>query len=346
MRSPTGTGGVFVGSTGGDARVRITSAPATTFTVGSANTFTVTTTGMPRPTVTSSGALPAGVTFTDNGDGTATLAGSPDPGTGGTYALTFTASNGIGDPAVQNFTLTVQQPAAITSANAVTFVAQTAGSFTVTATGSPTPVLTQTGALPSGVTFVDHGDGTATLGGTPAAGTAGTYPLTLTATNGVGAPFNQPFTLTVNAVNRAPSFTKGADQTVLEDAGPQTVSGWATDISAGAGETQVVTFEITGNTNPALFSAGPAVNGTNGQSDLHARGERERIGDDHAARARRRRHGQRRRGRLADAELRDHGDGRQRRAGLHEGRGRDGGGRYRRADRQSLGDGDQLRSGR
>jgi hypothetical protein len=62
----------------------ITSAASTTFTVGSAGSFTVTTSpGYPAtaPTISRTGALPSGVTFTDNGDGTATLAGTPDPGT-------------------------------------------------------------------------------------------------------------------------------------------------------------------------------------------------------------------------------------------------------------------------
>ena len=57
--------------------------------------------------------------------------------------------------------------------------------FTVTTTGFPDSALSKTGALPTGVTFVDNGDGTATLAGTPAAGTGGTYPLTITATNTV-----------------------------------------------------------------------------------------------------------------------------------------------------------------
>jgi len=38
---------------------------------------------------------------------------------------------------------------------------------------------------------------------------------------------------TITAVNDVPSFTAGSDQTVLEDAGAQTVNGWATNISAG-----------------------------------------------------------------------------------------------------------------
>ena len=40
---------------------------------------------------------------------------------------------------------------------------------TFTSTGTPQPTLSQTGALPPGVTFVDNGDGTATLSGTPTA---------------------------------------------------------------------------------------------------------------------------------------------------------------------------------
>jgi VCBS repeat-containing protein len=67
--------------------------------------------------------------------------------------------------------------------------------------------------------------------------------------------------LTVNPVNDAPSFTAGPDQTVLEDAGAQTVTGWATNISAGPPDesSQTLTFVVTGNDNPGLFSAGPAV---------------------------------------------------------------------------------------
>src|SRR5690606_24980316 len=76
----------------------------------------------------------------------------------------------------------------------------------------------------------------------------------------------QTLTITVNAVNDAPSFVKGADQTVLEDAGAQSVPGWASAISPGPSDEsgQSVSFAITGNTNAALFSAAPAIaaNGT------------------------------------------------------------------------------------
>ena len=67
--------------------------------------------------------------------------------------------------------------------------------------------------------------------------------------------------VTVDCVNDIPSFTKGADETVLEEAGEQTIVDWASDISAGpANESgQTVSFNVTGNTATGLFSAGPAV---------------------------------------------------------------------------------------
>jgi len=56
-------------------------------------------------------------------------------------------------------------------------------------TRSPTASISESGALPSGITFTDNHDGTATLAGTPAAGTGATYPLTLTASNGVSPKY-------------------------------------------------------------------------------------------------------------------------------------------------------------
>ncbi|HWB13084.1 MAG TPA: SdrD B-like domain-containing protein [Pirellulales bacterium] len=86
----------------------------------------------------------------------------------------------------------------ITSAAAASFTHGTAGSFTITTTGGPTPTITESGSLPNGLTFVDNGDGTATLSGTPASGTAGTYPLSIRANNGVGVAATQQFSLTIS----------------------------------------------------------------------------------------------------------------------------------------------------
>lgn len=65
--------------------------------------------------------------------------------------------------------------------------------------------------------------------------------------------------ITVNSVNDAPNFIAGSDQTIDEDAAPQTVS-WATGISAGpANESaQTVGFSVS-NDNNSLFSDQPTI---------------------------------------------------------------------------------------
>ena len=172
----------------------ITSANNTTFTVGTAGTFTVTATGTPAPTRGETGALPAGVTFNAT---TGVLSGTPT--VSGPFPITFTATNGTSPNASQNFILTVN-PApivnhapAITSASSTTFTVGTAGTFMMTATGTPAPTLGETGALPAGVTFSTT---TGVLSGTPTV--SGPFPITFTAQNGIALNATQNFTLTVN----------------------------------------------------------------------------------------------------------------------------------------------------
>jgi hypothetical protein len=189
----TGTGVAGVAPT-------ITSTAGTVFTVGTSGSFTVTASGTPAPTFSETGALPSGVTFSGG-----VLSGTPAAGTGGTYSLTITASNGTLPNATQSFALTVHQAPAVTSANSTTFISGTAGSFTATASGYPTPTFSETGVLPTGVTFTSGG----VLSGTPS-GTPGTYPLTITASNGVGSNATQSFTLTVD---QAPAVTSANNTT-------------------------------------------------------------------------------------------------------------------------------------
>ena len=86
----------------------VLSRSATTFRVGADKTFTVKVRPNPAATVTESGSLPAGVSFTASGNGGGTIGGRPAPGTSGTYPLVITATNGGAPTAVQNFTLTVR----------------------------------------------------------------------------------------------------------------------------------------------------------------------------------------------------------------------------------------------
>ena len=78
-------------------------------------------------------------------------------------------------------------------------------------------------------------------------------------TAGFNASAPQTFTLTVSAVNDAPSFAAGGNVTVLEDSGAYTAA-WATGVSAGpANEAgQTLAFQVTTN-NATLFAVAPAV---------------------------------------------------------------------------------------
>ena len=108
----------------------------------------------------------------------------------------ISSNDSASDPTVVNPLGTAP---AITSQNGATFAEGAAASFTVTTTGSPVPSLTETGALPAGVMFTDNGDGTASLTGTPAAGTAANspYAITIRAANGITPDAQQSFTLTI-----------------------------------------------------------------------------------------------------------------------------------------------------
>jgi Bacterial Ig domain/FG-GAP-like repeat len=264
---PSFSGGVFLGSVaGGSGLLRFTSADNASFAPGVAGSFSITTEGGSGSiTLTATGALPSGVTFTDNGDGTATLAGTPDPGTGGTYPLTFTGVAGVAPPVTQAFTLTVEQAPTITSANTATFNVTIAGSFTVTTTGAPPPTITASGALPTGVTFTDNGNGTATLAGTPATGTGGSYPLTITAANGINPPAAQNFTLIVLS-SLPPTLDPIADPAAIpEDSGQQTVN--LTGITAGPAETQPLQVTAVSDTlalipNPTVTYTSPNTTGS------------------------------------------------------------------------------------
>jgi hypothetical protein len=186
---------------------QIISANAASSIVGAAFTTTVTATGAPTPVLTELGALPLGVNFTNNGNGTATIAGTPGAGTGGSYAITITATSSAGT-AKQTFTLTNSQAPTITSAAATSFTVGLTSTYTVTTTGYPAPTIMQTGTLPQGLTFASPSAGTATITGMPATGTAGSYPVSITATNSSGSTATLPLVITVNP-SSAPLFTSG-----------------------------------------------------------------------------------------------------------------------------------------
>jgi hypothetical protein len=162
------------------------------------------------------GILPADVVFTPTsvtstgGNVPATLAITTHAGTlPGSYIFTVLAANGGGTcqsgTATGTGVLVVTAPPAITSAPNTTFTVNSPGTFTVTATGVPAPTFTEIGALPSGVTLNPT---TGVLSGTPALGTVGIYPITITASNGVLPNDIKGFTLTVQQATATVTLTQ------------------------------------------------------------------------------------------------------------------------------------------
>lgn len=191
----------------------VTAPAARTIEVGVPGSVTVQATGSPLPSLAIAGELPAGLAFHDNGDGTATLAGTPTAsvtpaGTSRAFPLTVTATNELGH-ADAPLTLTVVNPPAPTPPPDPTPPAPTpqpreaepvltAPSVTygfvgrridlpIDATGAP--AISVAGELPAGLKLEVDGSGRARLVGTPRE--RGVHKVTLTARNGAGTATHQ-----------------------------------------------------------------------------------------------------------------------------------------------------------
>jgi hypothetical protein len=228
----TGNGSVSISWPVAKKAPTITTGASTQFPTGMTSSFTVLTgpTEWPIPKLKIVGSLPAGVTFVDKHDGTARLAGKPSGSVAGVHSFQIVASNGVGPNAVQKFTLTVGAAPQITSKPGPywpigsppgTLPPQT---FTITTSGDPAPAITETGPLPSGLTFKDNGNGTATISGAPNENNGpviGAYPITLKASQPGGSSWpaaTQSATVYIDGDPQYEAFTinaTGTDSTPL-----------------------------------------------------------------------------------------------------------------------------------
>lgn len=190
-----------------DTAPMITSANTTTFLVGVPAHFTVTTTGSPFPalTIPPDSMLP-GLTFTDNGDGTATIGGTVT-GSPGMSDTPVTATNNAGSD-FQVINIVVNQRPVFVSDDTATFAVGGPGEFYVVTNGQPTPTVALTsGVLPDGLTITYDGNGAAFIAGTPAAGTGGRHTLVFSATSPSMPTATQALTL---EIEESPAFTSSA----------------------------------------------------------------------------------------------------------------------------------------
>jgi LmbE family N-acetylglucosaminyl deacetylase len=244
-----------------------TSPAAAAFTTGIAKTITIS----PTAALSRTGALPPGLSFTDNGDGSAKISGTPSqaaapPAQSLDYPLTLSAQNAV-STTTQNFTLTVTNPGtapAFTSPAAAAFTTGIAKTITISTTAAPTAALSRTGALPPGLSFTDNGDGSAKISGTPSQAAAPPaasldYPLTLSAQNAVSTT-TQNFTLTVTNPEGEPEPPEEPE----EPEEPALVAPALAAPSIGygfVGQPLTLPVAATGTPVPAISLLGPAPSG-------------------------------------------------------------------------------------
>ena len=127
---------------------------------------------------------------------------------GNQYRAVFT--NTAGTATTNAATLSIGITPVIITGNAMTIPVGLNSGMTVIATGTPAPQYTITsGTLPSGVTLDPV---TGLFAGAPASGTAGSYPVTIQASNGIGTAPTQSFTLTVTSTITSFVISKGQAQ--------------------------------------------------------------------------------------------------------------------------------------
>ncbi|XHX80206.1 MAG: cadherin-like domain-containing protein [Stenomitos frigidus ULC029] len=172
-------------------------------------------------------------------------------------APTFTAGSNLvvnedAAPQTVNWATDIATGPANESSQTLNFITSNnnASLFTVAPTIDPTGRLTYT--------LAPNANGVATV-------TASLRDSGGTANGGIDTSPASIFTITVNPVNDAPSFIKGANQTIAEDAGAQTIAGWATGILAGPANETAQTLNFLVNTdNPSLFSVAPTIDPATG----------------------------------------------------------------------------------
>jgi hypothetical protein len=191
----------------------ITSANNVIFTLGASSSFTVKATGSPIPSISESGALPAGVTFTNNGNGTATLGGIPT--TGGTFNLTITASNGVSPNAAQSFTLTANGPQASISTTGINFGTLYLGSIvtkTVTVTNIGDAAMTITAPI---ISIVQGGNSSEFVAVSLCPNSLEAEKSCTISVTFVAGPFFNPQTATLSIMDNAPGSPQKVSLTAL-----------------------------------------------------------------------------------------------------------------------------------
>jgi len=186
-----------------------TSTPVEEATEGVAYTYDVTAMDPEgEPITIAASLLPAWLTLTDNGNGTATLTGTPTQDDLGDNSVSLEVSDAGTVPGVQDFVIAVagvNEAPSFTSTPVTDATEGAAYAYDVETSdpdGSDTLAITAP-TLPAWLQFTDNGDGTAALTGTPAAADVGDHEVSLQVSDGTETAV-QDFTITVEAAAAPP----------------------------------------------------------------------------------------------------------------------------------------------
>ncbi|HMP84387.1 MAG TPA: Ig-like domain-containing protein, partial [Verrucomicrobiota bacterium] len=225
---------------------------------------------IPNPTVTYTSPNTTGtLTFTPvtnaNGSATITVTVSDGQSQNGTFSRSFNITvNSVNNPPVFNplNNLTINEDAAQQTVN---LSGINSGAANESQTLSFTATSSNTGLIPNPTVTYTSPNTTGTLRFTPVADANGTAIITVTLSDGVDE-FARTFTVTVNAINDAPTLNALSNLAINEDAGQQTVN--LSGINSGAtNENQTLSVTATSSNtglipNPTVIYTSPNTTGS------------------------------------------------------------------------------------
>ncbi len=220
-----------------------------------------------------SGSLPAGLSLSNTNSQNSTISGTPS--TAGTSSVTLKLADVDADNDTQALSIVVNNPAntpptitalanqTVNEDNATAALAFTVGDAqTAAASLTVSGASSNTTLVPTASIAFGGSGASRTVTVTPAANQNGTATITVTVTDGGGLTASSAFTLTVNAVNDAPTITAIANQTIAANGNTGALA-----FTVGDVETAAASLTVSGaSSNTTLVPTASIVFGGSGAS--------------------------------------------------------------------------------
>ena len=206
------------------------------------NTQFAATGGVPPYVWGASGSVPSGTSFSSSG----MLSGTAN--STGTFQFTVQVKDSVGTVALKAYTINVTKLSLTISGSAGNGQVGVPYSATFTASGGQAPYSFSASGLPAGLSFSG-----ASISGTPAVGSEGTYTVTVTVTDAAGAKASASSSVTITGAPLQITTASLPNGTVG--------GGYSASVSASGG-TPPYTFSAGGLPSGVSISPGGAISGT------------------------------------------------------------------------------------